>query len=145
LKLAPKCREIAMNHLLLSQVRNQGFNLVELVVVVAIIGVMAAVAIPSLSNVSGSAQLASCQRNAQHVVSIYAAGATAGVSWPGTTRNGKIASVVTGGSPTSGVFITKIFRVPDLTGTDLTGTYPFIGFDANGDLFYDMAGHQSSS
>ncbi len=135
-----------MNRLHQSREFRHGFSLVELVVVVAIIGVIVAVAIPSLSNMSGSAKKASSQRNAQHVVTIYEAGAAAGIKWSGSDRNSKISAVVAGAHPDDGPFAGKTFTVPNIAGTDLTNTYPYIGFDtASGDLFYDEAGAQSST
>ena len=134
-----------MKRLQHSRELRQGFNLVELVVVVAIMGVIAAVAIPTLSNVSGGAKKASSQRNAQHVVTIYEAGAAAGIKWSGSDRNSKIASVIAGAQPNDGPFAGKTFTVPNIGGTDLTDTYPYIGYDASGDLFYDEAGAQSST
>jgi type IV pilus assembly protein PilA len=135
-----------MKPIQLSRDFRHGFNLVELVVVVAIMGVIAAVAIPSLSNVSGGARKASSQRNAQHVVTIYEAGAAAGIKWSGSDRNSKVAAVVAGAQPEDGPFAGRTFTVPNIGGTDLTDTYPYIGLDAaSGDLFYDEAGAQSST
>lgn len=114
-------------------------------VVVAIMGLVAAVAIPSIGRVSDGARKASSQRNAQHVVSVYEAGTAAGIKWTGADRNGKIAAVVAGAQPTDGAFAGKTFIVPNIDLADLQDTYPYIGFDASGDLFYDEAGAQSST
>jgi len=134
-----------MRHLRLAHTLTRGFSLVELITVIAVLGLMTAIMIPQLSNVDSSARRASSQRNAQHLVDIYVSGAAAGISWAGSTRNEKIAAVVNGAAPDVGAFAHKTFRVPNMVGTVLTDTYPFIGYDENGDLFYDMAGGQSSS
>jgi type IV pilus assembly protein PilA len=134
-----------MKHLTPKVAGPAGFSLVEMLVVVAVIGVIAAIAIPSVGSINGSAQTASNQRNAQSLVSMYTAGSAAGIVWTGTDRNSKIASVIAGQSPTDGAFAGKIFKVPDVSPADKTATYIYIGYDGNGDLFYDKAGAQSST
>jgi len=118
---------------------------VELITVIAVLGLMTAMMIPKITNVISIAKPPGAHRNAQHLVDIYVSGSAAGVTWPGSSRNEKIAAVVTGAAPTDGPFTGKTFQVPNLSGTILTDAYPFIGQDSNGDLFYDMAGQQSSS
>lgn len=121
----------------------RGFSLVEMLVTITLIGLLAAIAIPEIGSTSDSARRASCQRNAQHVVSVYLAGVSAGIVWAGSSKIEKIASVVQGAAPEQGVLAHHSFRVPDLQGDILTGIYPYIGCDLNGDLFYDMAGEQN--
>ena len=123
----------------------KGFSLVEMLVVIAVIGVIAAIAIPNIGSINQSAKDARNQRNAQSLVSMYQSGAAAGVTWTGGTRNAKIDSVITGQAPTDGAFSGKSFKVPNLTGTDKTDCYKYIGYDANGDLFYDKSGGQSAT
>ena len=124
---------------------SKGFSLVEMLVVIAVIGVIAAIAIPNIGSINQSAKDARNQRNAQSIVSMYQSGAAAGVVWTGGTRNAKIDSVITGQAPTDGAFSGKSFKVPNLSGTDKTDCYKYIGYDANGDLFYDKSGGQSAT
>jgi type IV pilus assembly protein PilA len=121
----------------------KGFSLVEMLVVIAVIGVIAAIAIPNIGSINQSAKDARNQRNAQSLVSMYQAGSAAGVTWTGSSKTAKIDSVITGQSPTDGAFAGKIFKVPNLAGTDKSDTYKYIGYDANGDLFYDKTGGQA--
>ncbi len=125
--------------------RQQGFSLIELLTVISVIGIIAGIAIPSMGNVNTAASKAANQRNAQNVVSTFQSGASAGVAWVVTSRNAAVADVVAGRAPASGAFTTTTFKVPNLTGTDLTGTYIYVGLDASNNLFYDKAGGQSAT
>lgn len=113
--------------------------------VVSIIGIIASIAIPNIGSVSNSAKTATRQRNGQSIVSMFAAGQAAGVSWTGATRNALVGSVIGGQAPTDGAFAGKTFRVPNITGTELTSTYPYVGIDGDGNLFYDREGGQPAS
>jgi prepilin-type N-terminal cleavage/methylation domain-containing protein len=123
----------------------QGFSLVEMLIVIAIIGIIAAIAIPNIGSINAAATTAKNQRNAQSVVSIFTGGAAAGVVWTTTTRDAAVASVIAGGSPTTGAFAGKNFSVPEITGADITGLYPYVGQSADGSLFYDKTGSQSAT
>lgn len=128
-----------------NQKRSRGFSLVEMMVVIAVIGVIAAIAIPNIGSIGSSAKVASSQRNAQSIVSMYQYGTSAGIVWSGSSRNEKIQSIITGTTPSDGAFQGQTFRVPTMSDADQKAAYPYIGYDANGDLFYDKSGGQSST
>ena len=129
----------------LTKQRQHGFSLVELLTVISVIGIIAGIALPSMGNVNSAATKATNQRNAQNIVSVFQSGVSAGNAWVVTSRNAAIADVVAGRAPASGAFSGQTFKVPNLTGSDLTGTYVYIGIDASNNLFYDKAGGQSAT
>jgi len=133
-----------MTHLSIKHAAPRGFSLVEMLVVIAVIGVIAAIAIPNIGSVGNSAKVATAQRNAQSIVSLYQYGTAAGIAWAGADRNAKIQSVVTGAVPSDGAFAGKSFKLPSMSLADQQAAYKYVGFDGT-DLFYDKAGGQASS
>ena len=119
-----------------------GFSLIELLTVVAIIGIMAAIAIPNIGNINTASLAAKNQRNAQSVVNTFHSGLAMGIHWTGTDRNAKINAVIAGQTVSGGVFDGQKARAPGIAGESLTGLYPYVGIDANGDLVYDKNGAQ---
>jgi type II secretory pathway pseudopilin PulG len=89
-----------------------GFSLFEMAVIIAIIGVLAWLAIPTIGSVNTSAQLAAAKRSAQNIVSIYASGEAAGVDWKATDVTSAIAAVHEGKEAATGPFQGRPFRVP---------------------------------
>jgi prepilin-type N-terminal cleavage/methylation domain-containing protein len=123
----------------------KGFGLVELLTVIAVIGVTASIAVPHMDNINANAKTANDQVNAQGIISLYRYGAAAGVKWAGAGRTAKIRSVLAGASLTAGAFAGQSFKMAPLNSADLATASRFIGCDVQGDLFYDTTGAQPSS
>ncbi len=127
----------------LKTVNQGGFSLIEMMTVVAIIGIIAAIAVPNMGNINASSQAACNQRNAQSIVNMYNSGTAMGIVWVGADRNAKIASVIAGQTATGGIFQGNTARAGGITGDLVAGTYPYIGTNTAGDLLYDSHGSQS--
>ncbi len=69
-----------MKNIKLAPSLKAGFSLVEMLVVIAIIGIIAAIAIPNIGNLNDSARDAAAKRNAQSVASVMNAAVAAGAS-----------------------------------------------------------------
>jgi type IV pilus assembly protein PilA len=125
-----------MKNTSLSHTLKQGFSLVEMLVVIAVIGVIAAIAVPQIGNLTSSAKTARDQRNAQSIASVFAAGQAAGVQWVVTDAGAAADDVVKGAAPADGAFKDKVFRVPNISGDDLTAAKTHLSLSADKQLIY---------
>ena len=82
-------------------------------------------------------------RDAQSIVSVYAAGLAAGTAWQGASRDELVADVRRGRAPTAGPFEGRVFRVPGSEKPVAAEVYLYIGLEPEGTLFYDKTGGQN--
>ena len=125
-----------MKNTSLKNTLKKGFSLVEMLVVIAVIGVIAAIAVPNIGNLTSAAKTARDQRNAQSIASVFAAGAAAGVAWDTASASAAADDVVKGEAPADGAFSGKIFRVPNISGTDLTAAKSHLSLSSDNQLVY---------
>ena len=95
---------------------HRGHTLVEILAVVALLGLITALVLPNISHVNTVARESAARRNAQVVSSTFAGAKSAGVNlWgPTTTPNQIMADLRRGVSPPDGLFKDKIFIVSSL-------------------------------
>jgi prepilin-type N-terminal cleavage/methylation domain-containing protein len=86
-----------------------GFSLLELLLSLAIIGILVSLILPNIGKINDSAVRTIAVSNAQSVVSTINNGATAGVYW-GESRDQAITGVIEGRAPEYGPFRGVIFR-----------------------------------
>lgn len=122
--------------------RRSGFSLIELMMVVLIIGLIAAIIVPNLGFLTGQADKVKDKRNAQNIMLAYTTGVAAGVEWPEGDVATQVAAVIEGRKPSNGALASVMFQAA--VAVDMVaGTYPYIGIKPSGELFFISSGGQN--
>jgi len=116
--------------------KNEGFTLVELMVVVLIIGILVAIAVPVFLNASANAQAKSCQANQRTIIGAIQTYNATNTDAPLTGSAG----AVLGDGAYAGLFsatkgtIKSVPTCPSKSGaTAAKGQYWMVGLDVNSD------------
>ncbi len=106
---------------------NQAFSLVEMLSVIAVIGIISAIAVPSIGRINDSAREAAAKRNAQNIASVITSAQAAGLDFlapQGLPQT--VANVVQGGTVSEGVFAGAFFGVPSLSATEIDAVQSYL-------------------
>lgn len=97
----------------------QGFSLIELLTVVAILGVFASIALVMMGNINQSSVDTRDRRNAQELAAVCASAQAAGVDFVvAGDIDETIKNVVKGGEPADGAFAGRFFGLQGLAPAD---------------------------
>jgi len=113
-----------------------GFSLMELLIVIAIIGVMANMIVLSWGSASREATEMKDRRNAQEIASLAAIANAAGA--PFVVPNNKKATIeklAAGATPSSGIFKNREFKLPPIGTKGIEGAMHYLALN-NTELVY---------
>jgi len=96
-----------------------GFSLVEMLVVIAVIGIIAAIAVPTIGSITAQANTNKAKRNAQNLASVYSSCVAAGGTFTSTSAAGLVGELVTGKTGADS-FADTNFQVPNMSAAEQT-------------------------
>jgi prepilin-type N-terminal cleavage/methylation domain-containing protein len=120
-----------MKNIKLNTSRKAGFSLVEMLVVIAIIGIIAAIAIPNIGSLNDSARTAAAKRNAQSIASVLNAAVAAGADLGTITDAGDLVDAAElGVTPTDGAFSGKLFTSGEIDDDEEAAVAGYLTWDS---------------
>lgn len=122
----------------------QGFSLVELLVVIAVIAIIAAIAIPNIANITQQATIAKDQRNAQNIASVASAARAAGATGD-LHLKASVVGLLEAGTVTNATGMK--FGISPLSDAEEDGVLPYLtdNSDPAGAVLYNPAGTNSTN
>ncbi len=110
----------------------KAFSLVEMLSVIAVIGIISPIAIPGISNIRESAERASAQRNAQNLASVFVSAQAAGLDLlVDSDLSGTISNIVQGGFASEGVFNGSFFGLPGLNNEEQADALAYLRLEGD--------------
>lgn len=108
-----------------------GFSLTEMLSVIGIIGVLSAIAIPTLTDTSDASREAAAKRNAQNIASVYEAAHNAGLFFQqsGDDLERVISNTVNGGLADDGAFEGTYFGLSGLSAEEQNAASQYLAMN----------------
>ena len=126
-----------MNANLKAHKHPSGFTLVEMLIAIAVIGVMAAIGIVNMMGIRDSANISKDRRNAQNAATLYASARAAGATFssPPMDKTGIVNELIVGKNG-SGLMRSVIFQLPGMSAREADSLTRFLEFNAEIGIIY---------
>lgn len=113
-----------------------GFSLVELLTVIAVVGILAAIVLPTLSRVFESAEENGFKRNAQNIAQVYNSARMAGASLPDGSDLDAVIQSLAQGVTGKGSLSSVTFQLGAIDQMQVTGAKQFLDWQPTQKMIY---------